>query len=558
MQQDVHEPKATVREALEFSARLRQPRDVPDEEKTAYVEHIIHLLELEAIADALIGEPGDGQLGVEERKRVTIGVELAARPSSLLFLDEPTSGLDSQAAFTLVSFLQRIAAEGIPVVCTIHQPSGVLFDMFDHVLLLAPGGRTVYFGETGDNSGKVIDYFSRHGALIGQNDNPAEFIISTVTSQDANAKDWPAAWNESAECKAVKIAITQLNAQETGVKTQNQEQPDEKQTSATQSDSQFALPLWAQIEAVTKRHWISVWRDGMYNFSKIAKSLFVEMFIAFSFFQVGNDVQGLQNRMVSILLLSWVVPAVSADIQDMWFRKWEIFTAREKNGIYDWKALLAALIVVELPWQLGTYSLIFLTTYWTIGFPSEAAIAGINYFMWLLLAIFGTSYSQLLAAMFPNAVMSGYANSLFWVILMVFSGVLTPHAYLNSFYRPWIFWADPMRYFFGATVATVQHGLEVQCKAEQLTSFDPPPGQDCATYSKSFLEKSAGYLLNGNATENCQYCQYSVGDDYTKTLDYGYSQRWWNWAVFVGFCLSNIMLLFVITWWTKGRLQRRQ
>ena len=83
MQQDIHEPATTVREALQFSALLRQPAKVSREEKLAYVEHIISLLELEKIADALVGSTG-----VEERKRVTIGVELAAKPSALLFLDE--------------------------------------------------------------------------------------------------------------------------------------------------------------------------------------------------------------------------------------------------------------------------------------------------------------------------------------------------------------------------------------------------------------------------------------------------------------------------------------
>ncbi|PWY61416.1 P-loop containing nucleoside triphosphate hydrolase protein [Aspergillus eucalypticola CBS 122712] len=177
MQQDIHEPFATVREALEFSAHSRQPAHISNENKMAYVEHIIHLLDLENIAEALVGQPGDGQLSVEE-------LELAARPSSLLFLDEPTSGLDSQASFELVLFLRRIAAEGIPVVCTIHQPSGVLFDMFDQVLLLAPGGRTVYFGETGEKSSEVVDYFGRHGAIIGSDTNPAEFILSTCHVQE--------------------------------------------------------------------------------------------------------------------------------------------------------------------------------------------------------------------------------------------------------------------------------------------------------------------------------------------------------------------------------------
>jgi ATP-binding cassette, subfamily G (WHITE), member 2, SNQ2 len=89
-QLDVHEPTATVREAFQFSAYLRQPSSVSMADKNSYVEEVIGLLELEDLADVVIGSPATG-LTVEERKRVTIGVELAAKPEMLLFLDEPTS-----------------------------------------------------------------------------------------------------------------------------------------------------------------------------------------------------------------------------------------------------------------------------------------------------------------------------------------------------------------------------------------------------------------------------------------------------------------------------------
>lgn len=83
-QMDLHDTTATIRESIEFSAVLRQNRHIPKSEKLAYVDEIIDLLELGELQDALISS-----LGVEQRKRVTIAVELAARPQ-LLFLDEPT------------------------------------------------------------------------------------------------------------------------------------------------------------------------------------------------------------------------------------------------------------------------------------------------------------------------------------------------------------------------------------------------------------------------------------------------------------------------------------
>lgn len=110
-QQDVHEPLATVREALEFSAVLRQPKETPHAEKIAYVDTIVNLLGMTDIEHALVGTPGNG-LNVEQRKRLTIGVELVAKPSILLFLDEPTSGLDSQSAFSIVKFLRKLADVG--------------------------------------------------------------------------------------------------------------------------------------------------------------------------------------------------------------------------------------------------------------------------------------------------------------------------------------------------------------------------------------------------------------------------------------------------------------
>lgn len=118
-QLDVHEPFATVREALEFSALLRQSREIPRAEKLKYVDTIIDLLELHDLADTLIGTVGNG-LSVEQRKRVTIGVELVSKPSILIFLDEPTSGLDGQSAYNTVRFLRKLADVGQAVLVSIQ------------------------------------------------------------------------------------------------------------------------------------------------------------------------------------------------------------------------------------------------------------------------------------------------------------------------------------------------------------------------------------------------------------------------------------------------------
>jgi ATP-binding cassette subfamily G (WHITE) protein 2 (PDR) len=96
------------------------------------------MLEMQSYRDVIIGIPGEG-LNVEQRKRLTIGVELVARPALLLFLDEPTSGLDSQTSWSIVNLLTKLSKSGQAVLCTIHQPSAILFERFDRLLLLAKG-----------------------------------------------------------------------------------------------------------------------------------------------------------------------------------------------------------------------------------------------------------------------------------------------------------------------------------------------------------------------------------------------------------------------------------
>ena len=102
---------------------------------------------------------------------------------SILFLDEPTSSLDSRAALVVVRVIRKIAQRGRAVVCTIHQPSAQLLSEFDRMLLLQSGGTTVFFGQLGDHSDKLVEYFStadipkdKFRPEIGESENPASWM----------------------------------------------------------------------------------------------------------------------------------------------------------------------------------------------------------------------------------------------------------------------------------------------------------------------------------------------------------------------------------------------
>lgn len=257
-QQDMNIPTATVREALIFSARLRQPKQYSDAQKVAYVDEVITTLDLTRFANAVIGISGEG-LNIEQRKRVTIGIELAARPELLLFLDERTSGLDSNTAWSICTLLRKLADNGQAILCTIHQPSGTLFEMFDRLLFLQHG-RSIYFGEIGPQSRTLIDYFEKKNIRRCEvEENPADWLLD-VTGRDlstSQAIDWHDTWQTSQERKTIKHTVTKMKEQ---LLTSIEE---------TSSSGEYASSFMYQLYTVTKRNFEHDWRTPSYLYSKL-------------------------------------------------------------------------------------------------------------------------------------------------------------------------------------------------------------------------------------------------------------------------------------------------
>lgn len=109
---DTQSPQLTVRETVEFSAMMRLDESLSVATKKKFVDQILCMLELDKEGDLLVGSDNTGGLSFEQKKRLSIAVELAANPS-IIFLDEPTSGLDARAASIVMRGMRRIADTGI-------------------------------------------------------------------------------------------------------------------------------------------------------------------------------------------------------------------------------------------------------------------------------------------------------------------------------------------------------------------------------------------------------------------------------------------------------------
>ena len=538
---DVHEPTATIREALQFSALLRQPREVPRSEKMAYCETIIDLLEMNDIAGATIGRVGEG-LNQEQRKRLTIGVELAAKPELLMFLDEPTSGLDSGAAFNIVRFLRKLADAGQAVLCTIHQPSAVLFEHFDELLLLQSGGRVVYHGPLGEDSHQMVGYFESNGAdKCPPNANPAEYMLEVIGAGDPNyhGKDWGDVWAQSTEHDARSREIADMIEQRQHV------QP----SASLVDDRDYAMPLSQQTAAVVKRSFVSIWRTPNYVVGKFMLHILTGLFNCFTFWKLRYSSTDYQNRLFSIFMTLTISPPLIQQLQPIFLKSRSIFESRENNAkIYSWFAWTTAAIAVEIPYSLVAGGIYFCCWWWGIfGLTVSSFTSGFVFLLVLLFELYYISFGQAIAAFSPNEMLASLLVPIFFLFVVSFCGVVVPPMQLPTFWRRWMYWLSPFHYLLEGFLGAAIHKQPVECADNELAKFGPPPGKTCEEYAGPYTKQAGGYVRTG-AGGMCEFCQYANGDQFGRGFSVYYSHIWRDFGIFCAFIVFNYAVVYFATW----------
>lgn len=176
-QDDVLYPHLTVTETLLFTAMLRLPKSLTQDEKVSHVDRVVTELGLTKCQNSLIGGPLFRGISGGEKKRVSIGQEMLINPS-LLLLDEPTSGLDSTTAQRIMTTIKRLANGGRTVVTTIHQPSSRIYHMFDKVILLSEGSQ-IYYGP----ASTAAEYFHSIGFSSPITVNPADLLLDLANGK---------------------------------------------------------------------------------------------------------------------------------------------------------------------------------------------------------------------------------------------------------------------------------------------------------------------------------------------------------------------------------------
>ncbi|CEP62345.1 pleiotropic drug resistance family ABC transporter LALA0_S05e03554g [Lachancea lanzarotensis] len=557
-QQDLHLETATVRESLRFSAYLRQPDHVSIQDKNSYVDDVIRILEMEKYADAVVGVAGEG-LNVEQRKRLTIGVELAAKPKLLLFLDEPTSGLDSQTAWSICQLMRKLANHGQAILCTIHQPSALLMQEFDRLLFLQRGGRTVYFGELGAGCQTMIDYFESHGShKCPSGANPAEWMLEVIGAAPGThaAQDYNEVWRNSDEYRAVQEELEWME----------RELPNRPAVDTSSEQSEFSTSLVYQYSLVTHRLLQQYWRTPSYLWSKVGLTIISQLFIGFTFFKSDSSMQGLQNQMLSIFMFAVIFNPTLQQYLPTFVSQRDLYEARERpSRTFSWVAFILSQITVEIPWNIFAGTIGFLVYYYPVGFYSNASYAGQLHergaLFWLYATafyVFTGSMAQLVVAGQEVAQAAGQIASLLFTLSLSFCGVMVQPYNMPGF---WIFMyrVSPLTYFIDGALSTGIANAKVHCADYEMVRFTPPQGQTCGQYMQPYITAAGtGYLKDSGATDECQFCSVSTTNDYLKAVSSSYSHRWRNYGIFLAFIMFNFAAAVFFYWLARVPKKRNR
>lgn len=328
---DVQTAELTVKETILFSAKLRLDESNPvflePNGLDKHVEQVIHALELTSETNMLVGSEEGGGLSFEQKKRLSIAVEVAASPA-IIFLDEPTSGLDARAALIVMTGLRKICNTGRTVVATIHQPSSTVFEMFDDLLLLKKGGYVVYSGDLGTSCSSLISYFEKLGVSpICKGQNPSTWMLNVlgeeITVKGGNGEDerldFAKAWSESENFQRVLHALKHL----TDTKDAKME---------IKFDLRYAASKKIRNKEMAIRLCTIYWRSPAYNLSRLALSVFIAFLMSSIFIPIRNkdvfnetEISSMLGTIfisfiiIGVLSITSVLP-VMLSIRDMFYR----------------------------------------------------------------------------------------------------------------------------------------------------------------------------------------------------------------------------------------------
>ncbi|KAK6153626.1 hypothetical protein DH2020_013265 [Rehmannia glutinosa] len=451
-QTDIHSPQVTIRESLIYSAFLRLPEQVSNEQKMAFVDEVMDLVELDNLKDAIVGIPGVTGLSTEQRKRLTIAVELVANPS-IIFMDEPTSGLDARAAAIVMRTVRNTVDTGRTVVCTIHQPSIDIFEAFDEAIPGVPRIKEKY--------------------------NPATWMLeaSSVATEARLGMDFAEYYKSTTLYQRNKDLVKELSVPAPGAKD-------------LYFNTQYSQSTWGQFKSCLWKQWWTYWRSPDYNLVRYFFTLACALLVGTVFWRVGTkkstdtDLLTIIGAMYASVLFvginncSTVQPVVAIERT--------VFYRERAAGMYSALPYAIAQVIVEIPYVLIQTTYYTIIVYAMVSFEWTAAKFFWFYFVTFFSFLYFTYYGMMTVSITPNHQVAAIFAAAFYSVFNLFSGFFIPRPKIPKWWI-WYYWICP--------VAWTVYGLIIGQYGDVQTTIKVA-GMSTQPMIKTYIQDHFGYDPN--------------------------------------------------------------
>ncbi|XP_039951615.1 ATP-binding cassette sub-family G member 4 [Bactrocera tryoni] len=488
------QPFLTVKEAMNFAANLKIGAQMNAKEKR---ERVLKILKSMGLLESLNTRTGD--LSGGQKKRLAISLEIVNNPP-VLILDEPTSGLDSSTSNQCISLLKTLAMEGRTIICTIHQPSAIVFRMIDHLFAIAEGS-CIYAGRT-DN---LIPFLAENGLHCPQSYNPCDFLMEIGTNDygpnnklliekmqngrntgyrlvkpsfSLSTANTTSTTNTNVPLTPVEELPSRVSNTNTHTKEKQHQccsdsrfsKPRKSRISIDtghicKSDNIYATPFYRQLAILLTRTFLLLWRDNSLTTLRFSIHFGVALLIGFLYYDIGNDAANAMNIFrYAFYTIMFIMFCAFSSILTKFPLEFPIVSREHFNRWYSLRAYYIAITLADIPIQLICTSLFLFPTYYLTGQPMELMRFALYFTIVFLTALVGQSIGLSVGS--ALSVHYGAIFGPFFICpFLAFSGFFLQRKD-SPFYLKWMFDISFLKYALdGSMLSLFGYGrAKLECK----------------------------------------------------------------------------------------------
>ncbi|XP_017885032.1 ATP-binding cassette sub-family G member 1 [Ceratina calcarata] len=420
-QDDKFYPLFTVLESMWIAVNLKIGSSLSTKAKEMLIDDVLENLDLIKTKQTKCERLSGGQ-----KKRLSIALELVDNPP-VMFLDEPTTGLDALSSSQLIRLLHSLAKAGRTIVCTIHQPSAVVYETFDNVYLLAEG-RCMYEGATKN----TVAYFASVGLQCPKYHNPADFMIEVVSKEYGD-------FNDQLE-KQVICHDSSWRSDAAQITKKEPKINESKATVLIQAPSEID-----RFFVLMNRCMVLQFRDWTTTHLKMFLHLLVGILLGLLFSEAGRDgdktISNVAYFLFSCVYLCYtsMMPAVLKFPTEMSTLKKERF-----NNWYQLRTYYIASLICSIPIQMLFAFIYSVTSYFISNQPMDANRFLMYLMVSIMLALVADSFGLLIGTM-TDPVNGTFIGAILLATFSVLSGFLALYNHMpRALY--YLSYVDYLRY----------------------------------------------------------------------------------------------------------------